>query len=89
MRELKATGGDEHTAVLRVASRWYSGNANLYTSTRYRQNNRQMLRSLSQNCINPHIQGLLEDRLIQKQQRTECLVMPQRSETLVYPALGH
>ena len=33
-QELKTTGGDEQEAVLRVASRWYSGNANLYTSTR-------------------------------------------------------
>lgn len=33
-QELQATGGEEQTAVLRVASRWYSGNANLYTSTR-------------------------------------------------------
>ena len=32
--ELKAAAGDEQTAVMRVASRWYSGNANLYTSTR-------------------------------------------------------
>ncbi len=32
--ELQTAGGDEQTAVMRVASRWYSGNANLYTSTR-------------------------------------------------------
>ena len=32
--ELQATAGNEQEAVLRVASRWYSGNANLYTSTR-------------------------------------------------------
>jgi|GEM_PF-2601939 len=45
--ELQATAGDEHTAVLRVASRWYSGNANLYTSTRsqyYRAKNGQHYR---------------------------------------------
>ena len=33
-QELQVTEGDEQTAVLRVASRWYSGNPNLYTSTR-------------------------------------------------------
>lgn len=41
-QELQVTGGEEQTAVLRVASRWYSGNPNLYTSTRpqyYRANN--------------------------------------------------
>ena len=33
-QELQAAAGDEQTAVMRIASRWYSGNANLYTSTR-------------------------------------------------------
>lgn len=32
-RALKVTGGDEATAVKRVAASWYSGNPNLYTST--------------------------------------------------------
>ncbi len=33
-QEQQAAAGDEQTTVMRVASRWYSGNANLYTSTR-------------------------------------------------------
>lgn len=33
-RALQITGGDEATAVKRVAAIWYSGNPNLYTSTR-------------------------------------------------------
>lgn len=32
-RALTVTGGDEATAVKRVAASWYSGNPNLYTST--------------------------------------------------------
>ncbi|MGC1394063.1 MAG: hypothetical protein WA828_07245 [Coleofasciculaceae cyanobacterium] len=32
-RALRVTGGDEATAVKRVAATWYSGNPNLYTST--------------------------------------------------------
>ena len=33
-QELRKAGGDEATAVMRVASRWYSGNPELYTSSR-------------------------------------------------------
>ena len=33
-QELRKAGGDVDTAVMRVASRWYSGNPELYTSSR-------------------------------------------------------
>jgi hypothetical protein len=45
---LTESAGDKEQAVLRVASRWYSGDANLYTSTRSQSYNGQDYPSIAQ-----------------------------------------
>lgn len=53
-RALQITGGNEATAVKRVAAIWYSGNPNLYTSTRpqfYKGYRYPSIASYSQNVL--------------------------------------